>query len=86
MKNEIEDLINEKFSSIDTSLEEIYENNISENIERQVNTQNDSIQKENHRQELLKQLKSLKEMRCDIDYNESMSAEELESILYSVRI
>lgn len=87
MKNEIEDLINEQFSNMDTSLEDLYTNNsIYESIENQANVQNETIQKEEYRQDLLKRLEAAKEMRCELDYNENMSIEELENILNSIKI
>ena len=55
-------------------------------INNKVNEQNNLIDMENYRLELIRILKEAKEMNIAINFNENMSVEELESILSSIKM
>ena len=55
-------------------------------INAKVEEQNDLINMENYRLELIRILKEAKEMNIDISFSEEMTVEELEAILSSIRM
>ena len=75
MKEEIDNIIDEEMENIDVnSMDELINGKIMEKIQRQK-----EIADENKRRAIiLKLLKEAKESGQDIDYNESMSTDELE--------
>lgn len=75
MKEEIDNIIDEEMGNIDVnSMDELINGKIMEKIQRQK-----EIADENKRRAIiLKLLKEAKESGQDIDYNESMSTDELE--------
>ena len=63
-----------------------YDLGLFERIENKVNEQNNLIDMENYRLELIRILKEAKEMNIAINFNENMSVEELESIIASIKM
>lgn len=83
MEEDILDVIGEELDLLD-DME--YDIDIFERIENKVNEQNDAISMENYKLELLRILKEAKDMNIDINYNDNMSIEELESIIASIKM
>lgn len=75
MKEEIDNIIDEEMGNIDVnSMDELINGKIMEKIQRQ----NEIADENKRRAIILKLLKEAKESGQDIDYNESMSTDELE--------
>ena len=83
MEEEILGVIGDELNLVD-DIE--YDLGLFERIENKVNEQNNSINMENYRLELLRILKEAKEMNIDINYDENMSINELEEILASIKM
>lgn len=83
MEEDILDVIGEELDLLD---DKEYDIDIFERIENKVNEQNDAISMENYKLELLRILKEAKDMNIDINYNDNMSIEELESIIASIKM
>jgi hypothetical protein len=62
------------------------DSDLFDRIDNKVNEQNNLINMENYRLELLRILKEAKEMNIDINYDENMSINELEEILASIKM
>ena len=83
MEEEILGVIGDELNLVD-DIE--YYLGLFERIENKVNEQNNSINMENYRLELLRILKEAKDMNIDISYDENMSIDELESIIASIKM
>ena len=83
MEEDILDVIGEELDLLDAKE---YDIDIFGRIENKVNEQNDAISMENYKLELLRILKEAKDMNIDINYNDNMSIEELESIIASIKM
>ena len=83
MEEEILGVIGDELNLVD-DIE--YDLGLFERIENKVNEQNNSINMENYRLELIRILKEAKEMNIAINFNENMSVEELESIIASIKM
>ena len=83
MEEEILGVIGDELNLVD-DIE--YDLGLFERIENKVNEQNNLIDMENYRLELLRILKEAKEMNIDISYDENMSIDELESIISSIKM
>ena len=83
MEEEILGVIGDELNLVD-DIE--YDLGLFERIENKVNEQNNSINVENYRLELLRILKEAKDMNIDISYDENMSIDELESIIASIKM
>lgn len=83
MEEEILGVIGDELNLVD---DVEYDLGLFERIENKVNEQNNSINMENYRLELLRILKEAKEMNIDISYDENMSIDELESIIASIKM
>ena len=83
MEEEILGVIGDELNLVD-DIE--YDLSLFERIENKVNEQNNSINMENYRLELLRILKEAKDMNIDISYDENMSIDELESIIASIKM
>ena len=83
MEEEILGVIGDELNLVD-DIE--YDLGLFERIENKVNEQNNSINMENYRLELLRILKEAKDMNIAINFNENMSVEELESIIASIKM
>jgi hypothetical protein len=83
MEEEILGVIGDELNLVD-DIE--YDLGLFERIENKVNEQNNSINMENYRLELLRILKEAKDMNIDISYDENMSIDELESIIASIKM
>ena len=62
------------------------DSDLFDRIDNKVNEQNNLINMENYRLELIRILKEAKEMNIDISFSEEMTVEELEAILSSIRM
>ena len=62
------------------------DSDLFDRIDNKVNEQNNLINMEDYRLELLRILKEAKEMNIDINYDENMSINELEEILASIKM
>ena len=62
------------------------DSDLFDRIDNKVNEQNNLINMENYRLELLRILKEAKDMNIDISYDENMSIDELESIIASIKM
>lgn len=82
----MEDILNAVSDELD--LVDSYETDegLVDRINAKVNEQNDLISMENYRLELIRILKEAKAMNIDVSFSESMSVEELESILSSIKM
>ncbi len=85
MREEIENTIQEKLEEINPNLKEIYSDE-SKTINDMVNQQNENVNIEKKRQLILSILKEAKESGIDIDYNEEMSLEELETLAKNIEV
>lgn len=83
MEEEILGVIGDELNLVD-DIE--YDLGLFERIENKVNEQNNLIDMENYRLELIRILKEAKEMNIDISYDENMSIDELESIIASIKM
>ena len=83
MEEEILGVIGDELNLVD-DIE--YDLGLFERIENKVNEQNNLIDMENYRLELIRILKEAKEMNIAINFNENMSVEELESIIASIKM
>lgn len=83
MEEEILGVIGDELNLVD-DIE--YDLGLFERIENKVNEQNNLIDMENYRLELIRILKEAKDMNIDISYDENMSVEELESIIASIKM
>ena len=83
MEEEILGVIGDELNLVD---DVEYDLGLFERIENKVNEQNNSINMENYRLELLRILKEAKDMNIAINFNENMSVEELESIIASIKM
>lgn len=83
MEEEILGVIGDELNLVD---DVEYDLGLFERIENKVNEQNNSINMENYRLELLRILKEAKDMNIDISYDENMSIDELESIIASIKM
>ena len=62
------------------------DSDLFDRIDNKVNEQNNLIDMENYRLELIRILKEAKDMNIDISYDENMSIDELESIIASIKM
>ena len=83
MEEEILGVIGDELNLVD---DVEYDLGLFERIENKVNEQNNLIDMENYRLELIRILKEAKEMNIDISYDENMSIDELESIIASIKM
>ena len=83
MEEEILGVIGDELNLVD-DIE--YDLGLFERIENKVNEQNNLIDMENYRLELIRILKEAKEMNIAINFNENMSVDELESIIASIKM
>ena len=79
MREEIEKIINEKFNDNNLVIDKHNEGN--KNIIELVNKQNEKINNEKYKRSLLDQIKQMKELDINIEYDETMSIKELEEII-----
>ena len=83
MEEEILGVIGDELNLVD---DVEYDLGLFERIENKVNEQNNSINMENYRLELLRIFKEAKDMNIDISYDENLSIDELESIIASIKM
>lgn len=85
MRNEIEDLINERLEALD-EIDVVDSNNVNAVISSKVNEQNNKIEFSRKKQELIKILDKFKKNNSNISYDENMDVKELERIITEINI
>ena len=82
----MEDILNAVSDELDLVEDFDTDTGLIDRINDKVNAQNEAISMENYRLELIRILKEAKAMNIDVSFSESMSVEELESILSSIKM
>ena len=85
MRNEIEDLINERLETLD-EIDVVDSNNVNTVISSKVNEQNNKVEFSRKKQELIKILDKFKRINPNISYDENMDVKELERIITEITI
>ena len=85
MRNEIEDLINERLEALD-EIDVVDSNNVNTVISSKVNEQNNKVEFSRKKQELIKILDKFKRINPNILYDEHMDVKELERIITEINI
>lgn len=85
MRNEIEDLINERLEALD-EIDAVDSNNVNTVISSKVNEQNNKVEFSRKKQELIKIIDKLKKINPNISYDENMDVKELERIITEINI
>ena len=85
MRNEIEDLINERLETLD-EIDVVDNNNVNTVISSKVNEQNNKVEFSRKKQELIKILDKFKRINPNISYDENMDVKELERIITEINI
>ena len=85
MRNEIEDLINERLEALD-EIDVVDNNNVNTVISSKVNEQNNKVEFIRKKQELIKILDKFKRINPNISYDENMDVKELERIITEINI
>ena len=85
MRNEIEDLINERLEALD-EIDVVDNNNVNTVISSKVNEQNNKVEFSRKKQELIKILDKFKKINPNISYDENMDVKELERIITEINI
>ncbi len=85
MRNEIEDLINERLEALD-EIDVVDNNNVNTVISSKVNEQNNKVEFSRKKQELIKILDKFKRINPNISYDENMDVKELERIITEINI
>ena len=85
MRNEIEDLINERLEALD-EIDVVDSNNVNTVISSKVNEQNNKAEFGRKKQELIKILDKFKRINPNILYDEDMDVKELERIITEINI
>ena len=83
---EIKDIIDEELNKIEPKLTDIYNNSQDITIKDKIEALNKATSNVERRNDLLGVLKRLKELGYEVDYNESMSLEELEELVNNVEM
>ena len=85
MRNEIEDLINERLEALD-EIDVVDSNNVNTVISSKVNEQNNKVEFSRKKQELIKILDKFKRINPNISNDENMDVKELERIITEINI
>lgn len=85
MRDDIENLINQKMNDLNPSLDDIYSDN-SHSISKMVEEQNYKVEENNKRRLLLSILNDANKNGFSIPYHENMSLEELEELASNIEI
>lgn len=85
MRDEIEDLINERLEALD-EIDVVDSNNVNTVISSKVNEQNNKVEFSRKKQELIKILDKFKRINPNILYDENMDVKELERIITEINI
>lgn len=86
MREEIEELINDKMNNLNQTLDDFYNGeSIKESIKTQTNLQNYNKQRNDYKVELLRILNNMVETGIKINYSSNMSIEQLENIINQVK-
>lgn len=85
VKEDIVNLIDNELENINPTLEDIYSDNISNQIDNLITQQNEDIEHIEYKNKLLGILDNLKEMGVELNYSKEMSIEELEKIIDKIK-
>ena len=85
MRNEIEDLINERLEALD-EIDAVDSNNVNTVISSKVNEQNNKVEFSRKKQELIKIIDKFKKINPNRSYDENMDVKELERIITEINI
>ena len=87
MKEEIDNIIENELNNVETSIKDIQDDSVIEDIKNLVDKQNETQKKEvEQRRKILEIFEKLKRMGINLEYNDKMTNEELEKILERVQI
>lgn len=86
MKEDIKNVIDEQFNNINPTLDDVYNSNSVEDIQKMIEGLNRGVDTINYKNELLKILDHLKELNVSLDYDKNMSVSELEEIINSIKL
>ena len=87
MKEEIDNIIENELNNVETSIKDIQDDSVIEDIKNLVDKQNETQKKEvEQRKKILEIFEKLKRMGINLEYNDKMTNEELEKILERVQI
>lgn len=85
MRNDIEDLINERLEELD-DIDIVDSSDVNAIISSKANEQNNKIEGSRKKQELIKILDKFKKINPNISYDDSMDVKELERIISEINI
>lgn len=85
MRNDIEDLINERLEELD-DIDIVDSSDVNEMISSKANEQNNKIEVSRKKQELIKILDKFKKINPNVSYDDSMDVKELERIISEINI
>lgn len=85
MRDDIEDLINERLEELD-DIDIVDSNNVNEMISSKADEQNNKIEVSRKKQELIKIIDKFKKINPNISYDDSMDVKELERIISEINI
>lgn len=85
MRDDIEDLINERLEELD-DIDIVDSDNVNEMISSKANEQNNKIEVSRKKQELIKILDKFKKINPNVSYDDSMDVKELERIISEINI
>lgn len=85
MRDDIEDLINERLEELD-DIDIVDSDNVNEMISSKANEQNNKIKVSRKKQELIKILDKFKKINPNVSYDDSMDVKELERIISEINI
>ncbi len=87
MKKEIDSIIENELNNVKTNINNIEDESVMEDIKELVNKQNENQKKEiEYRKKIFEIFEKLKKMGIELEYNDTMTNEELEKILERVHI
>ncbi len=85
MRDDIEDLINERLEELD-DIDIVDSDNVNKMISSKANEQNNKIKVSRKKQELIKILDKFKKINPNISYDDGMDVKELERIISEINI
>ncbi len=87
MKEEIDNIIENELNNVETNINNIQDESVMDDIKNLVEKQNESQKREvEYRKKIFDIFEKLKKMGIELEYNDSMTNEELERILERVQI
>ena len=87
MKEEIDNIIENELNNVETNINNIQDESVMDDIKNLVEKQNESQKREvEYRKKIFDIFEKLKKMGIELEYNDTMTNEELERILERVQI